>query len=1058
MTVCPRCGEQNPERFRICGMCGAALTASPPQRELRKTVSVLFCDLKGSTDLGERLDTESLREALGVYFDEMRAVIERHGGVVEKYIGDAIMAVFGLPAVREDDALRAVRAALEMQRRLQQVNVELLRRWGIRLENRTGVNTGEVVAGDGIGGQRLVTGDTVNTAARLEQAAPPQQILIGPTTYELVRDAVHAEPVAPLELKGKSERVPAYRILGVSTAGEQTARRLAAPLVGRAADLDRIQTSYEAARTGGRPRLVTIVGPAGVGKSRLIHEFLAAPARRGHWLRGRCLSYGEGITFWPVIEMVRAAAAIEDDLPAPESLARLRGLCAGDDRVVDRLAPLLGLGESAFPLEETFWAVRRLVELLAVESPLVAIVDDIHWAEPTFLDLLEHVAAHAEAPVLILCSTRAELFDERPEWSGGGERLDLGPLSAAETGAVVANILDGADLPAAFVERIALASEGNPLFVEQMLSMLIESGDLVRAADGSWSVRSDARTIRVPPGIAALIDARLDRLPSDDRSVIQAASVVGLVFYSGAVAAMSPPSLAAGVDPALERLERRQLVRPDASIFMEEQAFRFDHALIRDGAYRSLLKRERADLHERFAEWLTGVAGHRLGELEEIVGYHLEQGAELLADLGPLDDLGRLLARRAAGHLASAGRRASARGDTPAAASLLERAVRLTDSGSPVHVELQLELAEALADLGEFEASERAASQARDEADNLGDRLLATNALLVLLFLRYTRDPEDRTDEVVTETELAVPLLEMAEDHVGLVRAWRLLGWVHGTACRYGAAERAVANAVEHARLAGDRRAETRNQMSFALSALYGPMPVPRAVTLVGRIAEEVGDDRRAHGVVLCAQAHLDALRGEFASARALYREARETLEGLGGKVMAATVSLDSGRVELLAGDAVAAERELRHDYGTLESVGERYTLSTVAGLLAEALLRQDRHDEALALTEVAEGLAAGDDVESQCLWRRVRALVLAQRGDTHQALALAERAAERVATADAPLMRGLTLLDVGAVQALAGRPRDALASFTTASDLFAEKQATVPLEVARRCIAGVVG
>ena len=567
------------------------------------------------------------------------------------------------------------------------------------------------------------------------------------------------------------------------------------------------------------------------------------------------------------------------------------------------------------------------------------------------------------------------------------------------------------------VDRIIAAAEGNPLFVEQMLSMLVDRGVVRRAEDGSWMAGDEVPDVAVPPTISALIAARLERLRSDDRTVLQEGSVIGLVFYEHAVESMSPPDLRPAVAESIRKLVRRQFVRPEPAMFMDEASFRFDHALIRDAAYRSLLKRERAELHERFAAWLEETAGGRSGEVEEIVGYHLEQSARHLMELGPLDEPGRLLGARASSHLGDAGSRASSRGDTPAAANLFERAVALVPHGERRRVELQLDLAEALADLGEFERSEACVSEALEAARAHGDELLATNAALVQLFLRYTLDPEGRTEQVLSETDAAIPVLEAAGDHVGLVRAWRLLGWVHGTACRYGAAEQAVEQAVHNARLAGDRRAETRNLMSLALSALYGPMPVVDAIAAGRATASGVADDRRAEGVVLCALAHLHALRGDFDEARNLYRRARETLEELGGKVMAATVSLDSGRVELLADRPDRAEAELRSDYEVLAAVGERYTLSTIAGLLADAVLRQGRVDEAIALTVECEEATAEDDVESQSLWRRVRARALLSRGELDVALRLTDEAFRLVADTDAPLLKAGTLVDMAIVR-----------------------------------------
>ncbi len=1001
-------------------MCGSQLTVHVGPREVRKTVTVVFSDLKDSTAIGERLDTESVREALTFYFAEMQAVLRRHGGTVEKYIGDAIMAVFGLPTVHEDDAIRAVRAALEMQTRLRSINDEMERNWGVRLQNRTGVHTGEVVAGDASSAQRLVSGDTVNTAARLEQAAPTDGVLIGATTYELVKHAAVVEPMEPLDLKGKADRVAAFRLLAIRLEPD-VSPRLAMPLVGRVEELARLRRAHAEATRTEAGHLVTVLGSAGVGKSRLISEFLASLDPPGTILRGRCLSYGDGITFWPLIEAIRGAAGIEEDQDRTEALPRLSALCGGRTRVVDRLASIIGLSDATFALEETFWAVRALLQGLGDTAPAVVIFDDIHWAEPTLLDLIEELGAAGDVPALVIGSARAELVDEHPHWAEKvprAIRIDLRPLSADDSHAIIAALLGGSAAPEELVDRISRAAEGNPLFVEQMVSMLVDGEVLRQGRDGAWALSHGVDSIAMPPTVAAVIEARLDRLPEDDRSVLQEGSVIGVVFYPSAVQAMSPPELSTVVGRSLERLTRRQFVRPEPTTFMDEPSVRFEHALIQDGAYRSLLKRERADLHERFARWLEARSSSGPLGTEEIIGYHLEQAVRNLGELGPADEHARELARWGSAQLAVAGRRASARGDSPAAANLLERAAGLLDPGERDAVELRLHLAEVLAALGEFDRSAGVAGDAMATARDLHDSRLVTNAELVMLYLRYTLDPQGMSDEVIRTTQDAIASLEAAGDHGGLVRAWRLLGWVHGTACHYGAAEAAVEEAVRHARSAGDRRAETRNLMSIALSALYGPRPVAEAIVVAHRTAEEVADDRRAEGVVLCALAHLQALAGSFDEARTSYRAARSVLEELGGTVMAATVGLDSGSVELLAGDPEAAEGELRRDYETLESIGERYTLSTVAGMLGEALLAQGRGDEALEFTAVAEQYAADDDVESQSLWRRVRARALSNGGHANEALLLAEQAYALVRDTDAPVLRAECLVDLATVLA----------------------------------------
>ncbi len=490
MQICPQCGEENPDRFRLCGICGTKLAPEAAPQEVRKTVTIVFCDLKGSTSLGEKLDTEALREVLAAYFSEMKAVLEQHGGTVEKFIGDAVMAVFGLPTVHEDDALRAVRAAYDMKQALARLNDTLETRWGVRLENRTGVNTGEVVAGDVTTGQRLVTGDAVNTAARLEQAAPALEILIGEPTYRLVRDAIEAEPVESLALKGKAETVAAYRLVSVKE-GEGVARRLDAPMIGRADQLQLLLGALDQAIEQRRPQLVTVLGPAGVGKSRLLGEFIDSAATQATSVKGRCLSYGQGITFFPLAEMVREAADIQNDDSLEVAQGKLAALLGSQNAdVAERVGATIGLSAAIFPQEETFWSARRFLEILATQRPLIALVDDIHWAEHTFLDLIEYVVDSAmDAPIVIVCSSRPELREEHPEWladKDNASSITLQPLTDEESSTVVNNLLGTAALDEAARARIIEAAEGNPLFVEQMLSMLIDDGILQRGQGEQW--------------------------------------------------------------------------------------------------------------------------------------------------------------------------------------------------------------------------------------------------------------------------------------------------------------------------------------------------------------------------------------------------------------------------------------------------------------------------------------------------------------------------------------------------------------------------------------------
>jgi class 3 adenylate cyclase/predicted ATPase len=1047
VQICPNCGEENPPRFRLCGFCGTALGADLPAQETRKMVTIVFSDLKGSTNLGEALDSESLREVMSRYFEEMRAILEHHGGRVEKYIGDAIMAVFGLPRLHEDDALRAVRAAAGMQEALATLNDELHQRWGVRLENRTGVNTGEVVAGDSADAQRLVTGDAVNVAARLEQAAPTLEILIGEPTYRLVRHAVDVEPVEPLPLKGKSEPVPAYRLLAVREA-EGVARRHDRPLVGRDAELVQLDAEFDLAVTERSCRLVTLLADAGVGKSRLIDEFGRATRDRGHVFAGRCLPYGRGHTYWPLIEIFREAAAIRDDDAPEQAIAKLTGLLGGDTRdVTDRVASAIGLSMVQYPPEELFWATRKAFELMAADGPLVVVFEDIHWAEETFVDLIDHLrVTMAGVAVVLLCASRPDMLEHRPEWAETGTLIALEPLSEEESGRVIENVL-GTDIPGDLGARIVHAAEGNPLFVEQLLSMLIDEGTLSNI-DGHWVARADLKDLAVPPTINALLAARLDKLSREERAVIEPASVIGHEFVQEALEAIVDEAVRPDIEGHISALVGKQLLRPSPSAD-DETRFRFHHILIRDAAYGGILKRARANLHERFADWGERINRERSREIQydEILGYHLEQAHGYLSELGTIDEHGLGLAKRGSGHLGAAGDRAFARADMPAAANLLRRAAMLLPEQDPARLELLPDLGEALTEIGEFAWAVMFLDEAVEAAEATGDARLEADAVLTRLLVRHhtAEDLEAWREEVEREARRAIDRLEGDEEaHAALAKAWRLLGFVHGTVLRYGDAADAVQKAVEHARLAGDARLEARSVSAFTLAALHGPTPVPEAIARCERLLVQGLANRRAEGLVLCVLAHLRAMQGDFAEARELYTRARALLDELGVAVLAAWTSLESSAVEMLAGDPARAEQELRENYEKLSGMGEKFFLPPLTALLARSVLAQGRHEEAAEIAGIASELAAEDDIEAQALWRGVRARILASEGKIREAEQLASEGVELLRQTDAPVKQADALLDLAEVLVTDGQIRAAQVVVEESMRLYEGKQSTV--------------
>jgi class 3 adenylate cyclase/tetratricopeptide (TPR) repeat protein len=1059
VAICSNCGEENPDRFRLCGFCGTPLAAALPPQEVRKTVTIVFSDLKGSTNLGEALDSESLRELLSRYFDEMRAVLEEHGGRVEKYIGDAIMAVFGLPTVHEDDALRAVRAAAGMQAALATLNDELERVWGARLANRTGVNTGEIVAGDPSLGQRLVTGDAVNVAARLEQAAPEHEILLGETTYKLVRHAVDVEAVEPLELKGKAERVPAYRLLGLKTV-DGGSRGESIQLVGRERELEALLAELSSAVEAQACRLVTVLGDAGVGKTRLTEELESHASVRARVLRGRCLSYGRGITFWPLVEMVKQAAYIrEGDGPAAAQ-AKVRELVGGDREIAERVASAIGLSASQFTIEDLFWGVRRLIERLAAERPLVLIVEDVHWAETTFLDLIDQVHIAAEAvPVLIVCAARHELDELRPEWSGNEQitRVELGPLSEAASAQVVHELLGGIGLAADVETRIVEAAAGNPLFVQQLLSMLIDDGRIQRD-NGTWVAAADLSELETPPTLQALLAARLELLTPEERAVIEPAAVVGAVFARAAVTELAPEGVRDGIGGHLSTLVRKHFIDVDPAGLVGEDAYRFHHILIRDAAYNGLLKRTRATLHERFADWAERVNRDRDREMEyeEIFGYHLEQAYRYLSELGPLDEHGRGVGERAAVRLLSAGRRAFARNDMAAAANLLRRAAELLPERDERRLRILPDLGEALTEIGELAWAELFLTEAVEAAEEMGDERLRAEAGLVLLLLQRHAEHLDRwTATLLEEAERAIEIFEPLGDHAGLARAWRLITNAHGIAHRFGEAAAAAGRAGEHARLAGDSRQETRAASLYAQASFFGPTPVAEAIDRCEQLLAEASD-KRLEGLLLCLLAPLRAMRGEFDAAREAYAHGRALLEDIGGKLIAASTTFNWSTIELLAGDAASAERELRREYERLEQIGENYHRSTVAAYLAVAISTQGRYAEAEGFARIAEELATADDVTTQALWRSVRAQVLAQDDRYDEAIALAQEAVELLGSTDGIVKQGDALIALAQVLELAGKTAEARRALAEALALYEQKGNEVSARTARAALAGL--
>jgi class 3 adenylate cyclase/tetratricopeptide (TPR) repeat protein len=1058
VRICPSCGEENSDRARYCQNCATPLTETERSSEVRKVVTIVFADVTGSTALGERLDPEALRRVMGRYFEEMSAVIERHGGTVEKFIGDAVMAVFGIPQLHEDDALRAVRAADGMRQALESLNLDLERDHGVGLATRIGVNTGEVVAGDPSSGQRLVTGDAVNVAARLEQAAGPGEVLLGEATSGLLRDAIEVEPVEPLDLKGKTERVIAFRLVRVFEDVAGHARHLDAAMVGREKELEMIERALERALTERTSHLFTLLGPAGVGKSRLVQEFVAGRGTAATVLRGRCLSYGEGITYFPLIEIVQAAAGVEraDDLAAARSkLAALVDGAEDADRIVALVAGLLSWADPVAS-EDADWGIRKLFEHLARDRPLVAVFDDIHWAEPALLDLIEHLADWTrDAPLLLVCIARPELLEIRSGWAGGklnATTILLEPLAGDETSRLVDNLLGRADIPDAARARIMEAAEGNPLFVEEMLGMLIDDG-LIRFDDGTWRAVDDIANVTVPPTIQLLLAARLDRLDAEERAVIERGAVEGKVFHSGAVATLAPESLRARVPSRLLALARKELIRPNRAEFAGEHAFRFRHLLIRDAAYQAMPKEQRADLHERFASWLERVAGERLPEYEDILGYHLEQAFRYRSELGPPDETTMQLGRSAANRLIASAERTRERGDFVLAAALLTSAEEISDG--TIRARASFEHALTMNDASDFQAGSQTAERAIDAAVAAGDRAHEVRSRLILAEATAQVDPTFTLAQIGTAAEEVLAECRRLGDEAGIVHATLTLARMAFFEGRCGRCIEIVEQLVDRAPTMrfSDRWALATN---LGTASYFGPASVQEALR-----ANEVALGLVEHSIVarvglVNARAALWAMQGDVDEWAAETQRADRMFEEV--PTMLGNRFQVGGEGARVLGRLDEAEEIFRKAIEFWDSRGETAFNSTVTALLGLVLCDLGRFDEAEDQAARSRDLSAEDDFASHAAWRMARARVRSDRADHEGALEDADAAVSNLEATDYIAWQAEGDEVRGMVLAASGRTADATADLERSIELFERKGVVPAVQRVRGRLASLLG
>lgn len=976
---------------------------------VRKTVTALFADVVGSTSLGEQVDPEAMRNALERYFGAMRVIVEGHGGTVEKFIGDAVLAVFGIPNVHEDDALRAVRAAVAMRDELERLRPEL----GIELRARIGINTGEVVAGEG---DTFATGDTLNVAARLEQWAEPDEILIGASTEQLVSDQIRVETLEPLLLKGKAEPVAAFRLLEVLGI-DRDVRRLVGPFVGRRPELEQLNREIDRTVAEASCRLVAITGEAGIGKSRLVREFASQIDDTARLLIGRSLSYGEGITYWPLRDVVHQLAGTE---PLPKLTQLLE-----DDTVAGTVAGAIGAASTAATSAEIQWSVRRLFETVAAERPLVLVLDDLHWAEPTFLDLVDYLHGFIRSvPVLLVATGRPELLDSRPEWRTVA--LQLSPLTEVEATELVQALSSGSTDDVS--ERVVESAEGNPLFVEQLCAIVTETGELA-----------------LPPSVHALLATRIDQLPAAERAVAERGAIEGRLFHRGSVNELSADAIRPEVAAHLASLVRRDLIRPAESLVAGDDAYRFSHALVREAVYSATPKADRAELHEDFAGWLERTGDSGLGQLEEILGYHLEQAHELRGEVMPPDQRTRDLGARAARLLGAAGRRALARGDFRAAENLLQRAVAVVPSDDRDRVRYLIDLSETVSHTRDVAEALRLAEQARAHAMATGDQADRARADLLLAEMQIRR-AELNGREVHGVADRAIELLSQAVDDHSLARAWQLKA---DAANQEGGAsaltEKYSLEALRHARRDGDGRLEFEAATYQCFSWALGPTPAEQALALCEEL-QAATETKLARATIDGSSGYVLALAGRPREGWQRNSDARRFFREIGDVFNYAGTAWVQGEIEIWLGDLTAAEQTIREGCQILEDVGENgYRSSTLLNLAVVLLLRGDL-DQAEALALEGRRIGTNDDIVNELYLRQVLAPIHAARGEVDVAETLAREAVEVAAPLHSPQNQGQAWLVLARVLAQSERSAESREAAAEAVRLFEQKGAVILL------------
>jgi DNA-binding SARP family transcriptional activator len=983
----------------------------------RRPVTVLCLVLHVASSSGTGLDPEA-HEAVNEHsVSRLSAILERHGGKLAISAGERLAGVFGAASVHEDDALRAARASLEARSALVAEADLVLQRYGASLECRFGVATAEALVG-GPGPLRFA-GDAEAQAVALAEAAEAGQILISRPTQELAAAAIETEDAGP----------DRFILRSAHAAVRPLALRLDAPLVGRNEDMRQLEAACVQAAREQVTVLVTVIGEAGLGKTRLVHELAERLGREVNVLTGRCLPYGEGITFWPLREMVREAGADPD---SPEGIKKLIDGEADATQVADRLSHALSPGnQGRSDAAEIFWAAWRLLETLARSRPLLVIFEDLHWAEPTFLDLVESLAVQAgRSPLVLVCNARPELLEQRPAWAAGIERvvsIELTPLADAASAALLESLAGDQPMSRPIRARVLETAAGNPLYLEQLAVSLSEQAD------------SQARPV-LPPTIEALLTARLQRLGPGASSVLACAAVIGKNFGVDAVRELLPPEARGPLSRNLQTLIAKGLVERGPGMNpVEEYGFR--HILIQEAAYRTIPKSLRAELHHRFADWLEYVFLTSAMQRPEILGYHLEQSVRYLSELRPAEAQSSPLSRRAAVHLENAGRAAHDRGDAQAAVNLLTRAATLLPPDDPALARLYTGLGTALTEVGQLEKARATLDQAQRIAAVDGDEGQRAHARVQALLLGLKLAPNKAAAEIAQSLPELRNEFGRGPDEVGLCQSLRLeaaVYWIHG---RSAAAEEGWRRAAEYARRTNDRSELTEILGWLASAALWGPTPASEGIQRCADYLGEVGNHPRGQAVILKHMAGLYAMQDKVETAHATLSRAKSYLDTL-GPTMTAAITQPAAFIAMLAGDPATAEIHLRFAYESLSLMGEKDNLATEAALLARAIAAQGqtRYAEASQLIAISLEAAAGEDLVTQIIGQGLSARMLTDHGRHAEATELASSAVTLAAQTDLLSQHADALLDLAHVLAASGRLPEAQAAATQALDLYQRK------------------